>query len=1006
MTLWSHGPAGRCEDARVTEAAAPNPFEGLALTTPPFAGEDAAALARELFGVSGSVVELGSNQDRNYRIDTGRERLVLKIANPGWGLETLDAQNAAMDHLAAAGLSFTTPLGRPALDGRRTVEVERAGATYHLRLTTYVEGVPFQDAGHQSGRALRSFGRLSGETVRALASFQHPGLERTIQWDLRRAGQVVDALAHTVPDARRRAQALRAVHVAESLLAPLAGELPLQGVHADITDYNVMAARDRAARWMPAGLIDFGDLMRTWRISDLGTGIQSLVLHDPARALEIAVAVLAGFNEVVALTEVEIEAVWPLVLARAAVVAVTEEQQAALEPDNAYAQASVGDGWRVLDGLDAIPPALAHETFRAALGLGPSPRSRAAAAQLAAAAVRATPIVTPASLRAIDLSVRSELFDAGEWSDPAATRAAIAGSGGGVGRWGEARILYAQAEQRTPAATVHLGVDVIVPEGTPVCAPLPGTVGSVGKRELTLRCDGFGLRLAGVTPAVAAQSAVVAGQVLGAVAPVLAPSPLPAHLHVQALADPDPDPDLDPPGLALASHAPGWRVLCPDPSALIGVPGTPPADDPAALLARRDAVLARVQEHYYQAPPAIERGWRQHLFATDARAYLDAVNNVAILGHSHPGVRRAVCRQLGLVNTNSRFVYDLLVRASERIVARAPAGLDEILWVGSGSEANDLALRLIRCATGRRDVLTVQSAYHGWTVATDEVSTALYDNPLAAEKLPPWVHPVESPNRYRGRFRGADAGARYAEDVAATLTRLTDAGAGVAGFISETLYGNAGGVVLPDGYLERVYALVRAAGGLCIADEVQVGYGRLGEYFWGFEQQGVVPDVITIAKATGNGFPVAAVLTTRAIAERFGREGAFFSSTGGSPASCAAALAVLDALEAERLQENARIVGAHLKARLEDLCGRHPICGAVHGIGLYLGLELVRDRETLEPAAEEAYAICDRLLELGIVIQPTSDGMNVLKIKPPLCITRASADYLVDTLDHVLTTGW
>lgn len=978
-----------------------NPFEGLALRSPPFSAQDAATLARDLFGVAGEISELGSNQDRNYLVDCGDQRLVLKIANPSWGRETLEAQNAAMDHLAAAGLDFVTPASRPALDGQRTVDVERDGETYHVRLTTYIEGVPFQDVPYQSDRALRSFGLLAGETARALASFEHPGLHRTIQWDLRRAGHVVDALVHHVPDEHRRTQALRAMRLAESLLAPIAADLPVHGVHADITDYNVIAIRDHAGRWMPSGLIDFGDLISTWRISDLGVGIQSVVLHDPERALEIAAAVVRGFNEAVPLQEAEIEAVWPLVLARASVEAVTEEHQAALEPDNAYAQRSVGDGWRVLDGLDAIPPALAHETLRSALHLGPSMGARAAARRLADAAAGAVPIVVPARSEALDLSVRSELLIDGTWLDPAAARAVIAAAGG-VGRWGEARILYATPEQRTPPAGVHLGVDLLVAQDTPVLAPFAGTVGRRRARELTLACDGFGLRLAGLTPVVTVGGEIAAGQMLGVVAAPPADSPLPAHLHVQALVDPD----LDAPGLALASRAQGWKALCPDPSVLLGVAASGELDDATELVARRDAVLAHVQEHYYESPPQIERGWRHHLIATDGRAYLDAVNNVAILGHSHPGVRRAISRQLGLLNTNSRFIYDVLVRASERIVALAPDGLDEILWVGSGSEANDVALRLIRCATGHRDVLAVESAYHGWTVATDEVSSSIYDNPLAAEKRPPWVHTVESPNPYRGRFRGEDAGARYADDVDATLSRLVQEGTGVAGFIAETPYGNAGGVELPDGYLKRVYASVRAAGGLCIADEVQVGYGRLGDYFWGFEQQGVVPDVITIAKATGNGFPVAAVITTDAIATRFEREGAFFSSTGGSPASCAAALAVLDALEAERLQENARVVGAHLKSRLEQLCERHPICGAVHGLGLYLGLELIRDPETLEPAGEETDAICDRLLDLGVIVQPTSDGMNVLKIKPPLCITRDSADYLVDTIDHVLSTGW
>ena len=214
-------------------------------------------------------------------------------------------------------------------------------------------------------------------------------------------------------------------------------------------------------------------------------------------------------------------------------------------------------------------------------------------------------------------------------------------------------------------------------------------------------------------------------------------------------------------------------------------------------------------------------------------------------------------------------------------------------------------------------MIAIQSAYHGWTAATDEISTAVYDNPLSAERRPPWIHPVESPNLYRGAHRGADATERYVADVTRVLAELDAAGTGVAGFIAEPVYGNAGGVSLPDGYLEQVFAAVRAAGGLCIADEVQVGYGRLGEHFWGFEQQRVVPDVITIAKATGNGFPVGAVITTLEIAEAFAREGAFFASTGGSPASCASAMAVLDVLESERLQENARVVGDHLKARLE-----------------------------------------------------------------------------------------
>lgn len=213
-------------------------------------------------------------------------------------------------------------------------------------------------------------------------------------------------------------------------------------------------------------------------------------------------------------------------------------------------------------------------------------------------------------------------------------------------------------------------------------------------------------------------------------------------------------------------------------------------------------------------------------------------------------------------------------------------------------------------------------------------------------------------------------------------------------------------MALPDGYLEKVYAAIRANGGYAVADEVQVGYGRLGEWFWGFQQQGVVPDIVSMAKSTGNGYPLGAVVTSRAVAEAFRSQGYFFSSTGGSPLSCALGMTVLDVLGEERLQENASRVGAHLKSRLLALSDKHPIIGTVHGVGLYLGVEMIRDPATLEPATEETALICDRMLELGVIIQPTGDHQNILKTKPPLCIDTESADFYVDTLDRVLTEGW
>ncbi|WP_431218491.1 aminotransferase class III-fold pyridoxal phosphate-dependent enzyme [Leifsonia xyli] len=428
------------------------------------------------------------------------------------------------------------------------------------------------------------------------------------------------------------------------------------------------------------------------------------------------------------------------------------------------------------------------------------------------------------------------------------------------------------------------------------------------------------------------------------------------------------------------------------------------APDPDAALARRDATFAPVQEHYFAHPPLIERGWRHHLVDTQAQSYIDMVNNVTQIGHGHPRLVEAVRDQWARLNTNSRFHYDELSRFTERLAEIAPEGLDTVFLVNSGSEAVDLALRLAQIHTGRRTILAVTEAYHGWTMASDAVSSSLGDNPRALETRPDWVKLVAAPNSLRGRHTGPDSGAAYLADLDADLAELDAAGDEVAGYIAEPVFGNAGGLMLPDGYLAGVYERIRARGGVCIADEVQVGYGRLGHYFWGSEQQGVVPDVITIAKAMGNGQPLGAVITRREIAESFAVEGSFFSSAGGSPVSSVVGLTVLDVMRDEALQQNAATVGDHLAGRLRELGRRHPLVGAVHGMGLYLGMELVLDRETLKPATAEAALVCDRMLAEGCIVQPTGDYKNVLKIKPPLCITRESADRFADALDLVLAT--
>ncbi len=965
----------------IESMTAPNPFDGHELRNPRLPADAAAAIARERFGLDLSEPPraLGSHQDQNFLVSATTGQAVLRIANNAFTTAELELQNAAMLHLAAAA-PFAVQQPLAALDG--TFVVHEHG--HDVRLTTFIAGEPLTDQRYFAPPILEAIGALAGGTAAGLADFTHATAIRSIQWDVRQAADVVAALAPGVVDPARRDLVERTMERAAVTLGRLDAELRRQVIHSDIMPYNLIGERDGDGRLRPVGLIDFGDVVHSWLAAEAAIAAGS-VLDREGFGLPQVARVVAAFHRTCPLLVSEVDALHAMITARGAALAVSTDQQARLEPDNPHAQAALAGDWAILAASAALPEPVATAAFRQACGIDvtpvPVPRGRAPVAGCDAAPT-------------VDLSVTTELLADRAWEDAAAVAAAVGPFA--LGRYGEGRLVHADRDAPAAPPSVHLGADVFAPVGTAVHAPLAGTVVATRAAELVLDCGALTVRLAGIVPA--ASGTVEPGDLVGTIGP--GEGILPSHLHVQA----GPPGLHELPGLARPAEAAAWLAVCPDVSPLLGVAVAAPPPAAATALAARRAHVAAVQETYYAEPPQIERGHRQHLYDTTGRAYLDVVNNVAILGHAHPAVTAAATRQLRLLNTNSRFLYDAISRFAERLVALAPAGLDRVLLVSSGSEANDLALRLARTATGARDVLCVHGAYHGWTQATLDVSTAVADNPDGLANLPDYVHLVASPNAYRGAF-GADADG-YVADVRATIERLGAEGRRLAAFIAEPLYGNAGGVPLPDGYLTGVYDLVRAAGGICIADEVQVGYGRLGSWFWAFEQQGVVPDIITVAKATGNGHPVAAVITTAAIADAFDRDASFFSSVGGSPVSCAIGLAVLDAIAVEGVQENARVVGAHFRMRLERLVERFPLAGAAHGLGLYLGLELVRDRTTKEPATAEAYAICERLLELGVIVQPTGDHLNVLKLKPPLCFMAADADRVADALERVLEEGW
>ncbi|MGB5893270.1 MAG: aminotransferase class III-fold pyridoxal phosphate-dependent enzyme [Ignavibacteriaceae bacterium] len=417
----------------------------------------------------------------------------------------------------------------------------------------------------------------------------------------------------------------------------------------------------------------------------------------------------------------------------------------------------------------------------------------------------------------------------------------------------------------------------------------------------------------------------------------------------------------------------------------------------------RENYLGKSLSISYKHPLKIDRGAMQYLFDDTGRTYLDCVNNVCHVGHCHPRVVRAAQKQIAVLNTNMRYLHEHIVQYAKRLSATMPDPLNVCYFVNSGSEANELAIRLANTHTKQKDFIVIDDAYHGNSSSVVELSPYKFDG-TGGSGAALHIHKVTMPDTFRGAYKSDDINAakKYAADVEKAVKQIQQNNKGLSAFFFESLVGCGGQIVIPEGYLKIAFRFVRDSGGLCVADEVQVGFGRVGTHFWGFETQGVIPDIVTLGKPIGNGHPLAAVVTTKEIADSFDNGMEYFNTFGGNPVSCAVGLAVIDVIKDEELQENALKVGGQLKAGLEDLKTKHDLIGDVRGIGLFIGIELVVNRESLKPARDQAYYIIERMKELGILLSIDGPLHNVIKIKPPLVFSESNAEFLIAKLDEVL----
>uniref|UniRef100_A0A8C5IAD1 Ethanolamine-phosphate phospho-lyase n=1 Tax=Gouania willdenowi TaxID=441366 RepID=A0A8C5IAD1_GOUWI len=426
------------------------------------------------------------------------------------------------------------------------------------------------------------------------------------------------------------------------------------------------------------------------------------------------------------------------------------------------------------------------------------------------------------------------------------------------------------------------------------------------------------------------------------------------------------------------------------------------------LIKQKLVTKSRILKIFFSHDPIkIVRAKGQYMYDEKGQRYLDCINNVAHVGHCHPDVVKAGAEQMEQLNTNSRFLHDNLVLFAQKLQATLPERLSVCYFVNSGSEANDLALRLAWQYTNNRDVITLENAYHGHVSSLIDISPYKLQHQSDVEHNPS-VHVAPSPDVYRGKYRAdhADPATAYADEVKDIIDKAHSKRRKIAAFIAESLQSCGGQVIPPAGYFQQVAKHVRKAGGVFIADEVQVGFGRVGSHFWAFQLQGddFVPDIVTMGKPIGNGHPMSCVVTTKEVAEAFMSSGMeYFNTFGGNPVSCAIGLAVLDVIEKEDLRGNAVRVGRHLTHLLEKQKEKHLLIGDIRGVGLFVGVELVRDRTKLTPATAEAQEVIYRLKEEHILLSADGPHRNVLKFKPPMCFSVEDADLVVEKIDLILT---
>ena len=991
--------------------------------------DKAEKLALKLFNIKGKASALPGELDFNFRLKVENgEGYILKVSRPNENEAYLDFQQKLLQHIEAKQIDIIAPKVSLDVNGKGISEyIDDFGNSRKVRLLSWISGRIWSSVNPQLDNLRTSLGEQCGKLTASLMGFEHPMANRDFEWDIAQSLWTKKHLDLFEGDKKEIIPYFQNKFETEYKTY---SQLRKSVVHNDANDNNVIVS-DKLISPMVKAAIDYGDAIHTQIINDVAIACAYAIMHhnDP---LQAALPIIRGYHGSFPLMELELQHLYTTIAMRLIISVTKSALNKVKEPDNEYLLISDKPAWEVLKKWRKISPDFACYSFREACGFDAHPKANTFNERIANnrfSLEQLFPTVISDGVFPLDLSVSSpwighqsefndlDLFqfkiDKLQKKHPTKIIA---------GGYLEPRPLYTSSaydkigNSSKEKRTIHLGIDYWLPFETPVHALFVSevviAVNDKGDKEyggLVVLKHNFNdvefytlyghLSVASATKHNIGDK-LKAGDQVGSLGNYPENGNWAPHLHFQVMLSML-DYKVDYPGVAYFKQINVWKSICPDPNMLFKSKELDSKTDLTneELIAYRKKHLGKSLSLQYKVPIKMVRGNGQYLLDQFGRSYLDTVNNVAHVGHEHPRVVKAGQSQMALINTNSRYLHENINVLAKELLDTLPDELSVLHFVNSGSEANELAIRMVKAATGERDIIASEVGYHGNTNMCIDISSYKFDG-KGGKGAPEHTHIFPLPDAFRGKYRGKNTGSMYAEEVQKQIELIHKKGRGVGAFIIEPIISCGGQIELPEGFLKQTYQYVRKAGGICISDEVQVGCGRMGKTFWGFQLHNVIPDIVTIGKPLGNGHPLAAVACTQEVAEKFANGMEYFNTFGGNPVSCAIGTEVIRVVKQEKLQENASEVGEFLKSELHKLAIEFPIIGDVRGQGLFLGLELV-DNE-LNPLGVQTNYLANRMKDHGILMSTDGPDHNVLKIKPPLVFSIDNAKELVFYLKKIL----